>query len=226
MLHKLDQKDRKARIVSIKAIEAISYIPKNITKREAKTIFQNFAPVVKEFVTDFFISADRRKHPRKIDQYTNRVKNTTLNVCFPGKRIGAFRSFFSYKRENIISNIREIFEKSIYAYSSNYIIIEPRHDGSIHKEHPNIIAYHHFVDKVIVNNEKYYVRFTVHEERKSKGNLHSAHISEIAIINEKSRGCNRSLLGIDQGGTAQPAYDYNLTEFFNSVKSDVRNQYI
>ena len=54
-------------------------------------------------------------------------------------------------------------------------------------------------------------------ERKSKGTLHSAHVSEISIINEKSRDSSRSLLGNNQGGTALPAYDYNLMEFLGSV---------
>jgi hypothetical protein len=63
--------------------------------------------------------------------------------------------------------------------------------------------------------------FTAHEERTSTGKLHSAHISEIEIINEKSRDSSRSLSGDNRGGTAQPAYDNSLVEFLGSVKRKV-----
>jgi hypothetical protein len=62
----------------------------------------------------------------------------------------------------------------------------------------------------------YLIRFTV-QELKSKGQLHSAQITEVEIIQEKSRESSRSLLGKHRGGTAQPAYDSNLMEFLNSV---------
>ena len=141
-----------------------------------------------------------------------------MSVSFSGESVGGLRSIFSYKNNNILSDTRNVFENSKYAYSSNYIINEARSDGSFHKEHCNIEAYHHFVNKIQINNEIYFVRFTVQEERKSKGKLHSAYVSEISIINEKSRIYSRSLPGNDRGGTAEPAYDYNLIEFLNSVK--------
>jgi hypothetical protein len=56
------------------------------------------------------------------------------------------------------------------------------------------------------------------EERKSTGKVHSAHISEVEVLNEKSRE-DRSLPGLDLGGTAQPAYDESLVDFFNSVNN-------
>ncbi|MCL2758828.1 MAG: hypothetical protein FWD22_01295 [Treponema sp.] len=209
--------DRFLRIEAIKNIQPHSYKLNNVTKREAKTIFQNFELVEKSFKIDFFESSDTRKKPRIGKKILKNANNTILSVSFSGKSIGKLRSFFSYKRENIIYDTREIFKYSKYAYSSNYIITEARPDGSFHKEHSNIEAYHHFVNKIHIENESYYVRFTVKEERKSKGKLHSAHVSEISIINEKSRESSRSLLGNDQGGTAHPAYDKNLVEFLDSV---------
>jgi hypothetical protein len=58
------------------------------------------------------------------------------------------------------------------------------------------------------------------DERKSTGKVHSAHISEVEVINEKSRE-SRSLSGDNRGGTMQPAYDESLAEFFDSVKGKV-----
>jgi hypothetical protein len=143
-----------------------------------------------------------------------------LSVIFPGGIAGKLRGLLSIRRANLISDVRNIFENSQYGYSTNYIISEDRADGSKHKTHTNIEAYHHFINKVNVNGTPYYVRFTV-QELKNKGQLHSAQITEVKIIQEKSRESNRSLPGKDLGGTVQPAYDSNLVEFLNSVKEKV-----
>jgi len=213
----LGKLERAARIAEIENIQAKEYTLKTITKREAKTLFQNFDPVTKNFVTDYFKSKDIRKQPRNVGKYAENVRNLSLNVSFPGRIVGKLRVLFAVDKPNIISDIRIIFDNSLYAYSSNYKIINARLNNSIHKEKNNVEAYHHFVNKVIVDNKTYYIRFTV-EELKSKGQLHSAQITEVKIINEKSRESNRSLLENNQGGTAQPAYDSNLMEFLNSVK--------
>jgi len=213
--------ERAARIEAIESIQAKSYtLNDSMEKTAAKKIFADFAAVEKSFVTDFFESKDERKKNRTVRKEANNVRNTALSVTFPGKTVGRLRGFLTYKKTNLISDIREIFENAHYAYSSNYIITEPRPDGSLHKEHSNIEAYHHFINKVTVDGEPYYVRFAVQEERTSTGKLHSAHISTVEIINKKSRENNRSLLGDNQGGTAEPAYDYIIAEFFNSVKGN------
>ncbi len=210
--------EKAARIEAIEGIEAKSYTPQTVTKREAKTIFQQFEPVKKSFTTDFFESQDVNKQPRNVSKEANSVRNAVLNVSFPGKIVGKLRGFFNTKEQSIISDIRELFDTSIYAYSSNYVASKPRPDGSTHKEHSNIEAYHHFVNKADVNGTPYYIRFSV-QELKSSGQLHAAHISNVEI--KKSREDSRSLLGKHQGGTALPAYDYNLAEFFDSVKENV-----
>jgi len=180
-------------------------------------LFQNFDPVTKNFVTDFFESKDVRKQPRNVGKYAENDRNLSLNVSFPGSIAGKLRGLLSIRRTNLISDVRTIFENSLYRYSTNYIINENRIDGSRHKAHTNIEAYHHFINKVNVDGTPYFIRFTV-EELKTKGQLHSAHITEVEVINEKSRESNRSLPGKDLGGTAQPANDSNLMEFLNSVK--------
>jgi len=213
----LGKLERAARIAEIENIQAKEYTLKTITKREAKTLFQNFDPVTKNFVSDYFESEDVRKQPRAAGKKAESVRNLSLNVSFPGRIVGRLRLLFAVDKPNIIPDIRIIFDNAIYAYSSNYKIINTRFDSSVHKEKTNVEAYHHFVNKVIVDNKTYYIRFTV-EELKSKGQLHSAQITEVEIINEKSRGSSRSLLENNQGGTALPAYDSNLMEFLNSVK--------
>jgi hypothetical protein len=210
--------ERAARIGKIEGLAAETYTPKAVDKKTAKKLFTEFAPVAKQFTADFFESQDARKKPRNVGEKDNTAREVTLNVMFPAAIVGKLRGFFNTQNDNIITDIREIFDGSEYAYSSNYIIRDARPDGSAHKEHSNVEAYHHFVNKATVNGNPYYIRFTV-EELKTRGQLHSAHITGVEVINEKSRDSDRSLPGKHLGGTAQPAYDYNLTEFLNSVKN-------
>jgi hypothetical protein len=210
--------ERAARIGKIEGLPAEVYTPKAVDKKTAEKLFKGFAPVTKQFTADFFESQDTRKKPRNAVEKDNTAKKVALNVTFPAATVGKLRGVFSVRNDNIIADIRKLFDGSEYAYSSNYIIQKTRPDGSAHKEHSNIEAYHHFVNKITVNGSPSYIRFVV-EELKTKGQLHSAHITKVEILHKKSRDSDRSLLENDPGGTAQPAYDYNLAEFLNSVKN-------
>jgi hypothetical protein len=212
--------ERAARIAGIESIPAKEYAPKNTTKKEAEQAFKDFEPVEKSFITDFIESNDVHKKPRTVSKYGNNVRKTALNVSFPKGTVGKLRGFFAADKANILSDARTIFENSQYGYSTNYEITESKADGSKHKTKDNIEAYHHFINKVNVGGTPYYVRFTV-EELTNKGQLHSAQISEVEIIKEISREDSRSLPELNPGGTAQPAYDSSLVEFFNSVKGNV-----
>jgi len=218
-LNLINNIDRAARIAVIEGILAKEYTLKNVTKKEAEQLFKDFEPVKKSFVSDFIEPNDVNKKPRNISKYGNNVRKIELNVSFPKGTLGKLRKFFNTKQANLISDIRTIFDNAQYAYGSDYIITKKRADGSVHKEHNNIKAYHHFINKVIVDGEQYYVRFTV-QELANKGELHSAHVTEVNVINKISREDSRSLPGIHPGGTAQPAYDTNLAEFLNSVKKN------
>jgi hypothetical protein len=209
--------ERAARILGIKGIQVREYIPKNTTKKEAEKLFSEFEPVKKAFIADFIEPSDSKKHPRTTSKYGNKARSIVLKVIFPKNTVGKLRGFFNTKTANIISEVRAIFDNAQYAFSTNYIIKDIRFDGSLHKEKSNIEAYHHFVNKVTVDSKTFYIRFTV-EELKSIGQLHSVIISEVEIINKKSREDRRSLPGLHLGGTAQPAYDESLIDFFNSVK--------
>ena len=72
--------ERKIRIEEIKNIQAQSYVLKATTKREAKTIFQNFEPVEKIFNVDFFESKDIRKKPRYVKEIVRNARSTTLSI--------------------------------------------------------------------------------------------------------------------------------------------------
>jgi len=209
--------ERAARIAYIVGIEAKEYTLKNITKKEAEQLFKNFEPVKKTFITDFIEISDVNKKTRSVSKYGNNIRKVILNVSFPKETVGKLRGLFAADKINILSDVRTIFGNAQYGYSSNYKITELRPDGSAHKENNNIEAYHHFVNKVTVNGISHYVRFTV-QELKNKGELHSAHVTEVEIINKTSREDSRSLPDNNLGGTAQPAYDTNLAQFLNSVK--------
>jgi hypothetical protein len=239
--------ERAARIAGIEGIEPREYTPRAMDKKAAKELFKNFEPVRKQFVTDFFEPADARKKPRNVSKKKNSVRKTELDVRFPARTVGNLRSIFNTKQDNIAADIREIFDNSHYAYSSNYIVTDARPDGTVHKEHKNIEAYHHFVHKVAVNGTPYYIRFTV-EELKNTGQFHSAHITGVEIVQEKSRE-DLSLPGDNLGGKASPAHngslknastyrenhrgeealpasDTNLIEYLNSVKGKVQGNVI
>jgi hypothetical protein len=200
---------RVLRIVKIDSIRAKEYTPQSITKKEAEDLFSKYEPVKKFFKTDFLIPSDVRKKPRTVSKRGNSIRNIALNVIFPKSTVGNLRGFFDITKANIVFEIREIFYNSQYGFSTNYT-------ETGHKEQTNIEAFHHFINKVIFNSELYYVRFTV-QELKDKGQVHSAHISEVKIIKEKSRE-DRSLPESNPGGTIQPAYDDILIDFYNSVK--------
>ena len=207
---------RAVRVAAIQAIEPAAYTPRSFSKKEAEKLFETFPPVKKSFTTDFFEPNDPVKMPRDPSGTANRARNVELNITFPKHTIGKIRSVFDTTKDNITAEIRTIFDGAPYAYSTNYIITGVRSDGSIHKAKPNIEAYHHFVNKIVVDGTPYYVRFTV-EELRHHGQLHTAQVSEVVILKEKSRKSDRSLLGPHPGGTAQPAYDINLIDFFNAV---------
>jgi len=81
-------KKHSQRIEEIKNIQPQSYTLKDVTKREAKSLFQNFAPVEKIFMVDFFESKDIEKKPRK---EASSIKNVTLSVSFPNRTLFALQ---------------------------------------------------------------------------------------------------------------------------------------
>ena len=215
-----EQLERKERIEKIKGIKPKQYTPKQaLTKAAAKEVIGKFTPVSKEFVTDFIEINDSRRKPRNVNKEVNFVRNVSLSVEFPRGIAGWLRGFFSITKENLINDLRDIFDNSIYAYSSNYINIEERPDGSYHKNKNNVEAYHNFMNKVEFGEDTYYVRFVVEELKGNKGQLHKAMVSNVSFYNEVGEG--RLPSSQKSGETGLHSFiDENIIEFFDSVKSN------
>jgi len=213
--------ERAARIAEIEGIEAKEYKPDTkVNKENAKEFIQKLEAVKKSFTTDLFIpEEDETKKTRVTHHHVDNIRKLELDIIFSGNAAGGYRSIFAPDKPNLISNLREIFNTSIYAYSSNYINIEPRKDKTIHKNKPNIVMYHHFINKINDGLNIYYVRFTV-EELKNESQLHSAHITDVEVIKNISqeRGTQS---GKHRHDTSHLVYDKNLVYFFNSVKGNV-----
>jgi len=217
---------RAARIAEIEGMEAKLYMPKWITesktefkimRKAAKDIIGKFKEVQKNFTTDLIIPEDITKMSRQGNIKVDDIRDIILNVKFIKDTAGKFKGQFNAIKPNLLNDLREIFDNSIYAYSSNYKDIRQRADGSFHRDKPNVVMYHHFINKIQAGTNIYYIRFTV-EELKTYGQLHSVHISEARIANKKSRNVSRTLPGKHRGETTASAYDPNITYFFNSVK--------
>ncbi|MDR1786955.1 MAG: hypothetical protein LBR16_00675, partial [Treponema sp.] len=193
-------------------------------------MFGKMAPVEKHFVTDLFQPENKRYQPREVADAFKKPRNLTLEVSFPKGTVGRLGVFFNNKRANLLSYTRELFDSSVYAYSNNYISTEARKDGSMHKAHSNILAYHNFINKVMYEGNPYYVRFIVEELQSKKGQVHKAQISNVTVTAEQifekevtdGRGvekeADRLPSGMSPGEIGPLLYDDSLQDYFNSVK--------
>ena len=93
-----------------------------------------------------------------------------------------------------------------------------------HKFHPNIEAYHNYVNKLRFEGKEYFIRFTVREEKirktkkQPKNEVHSSAVSEVAIY--MNGNVERSIPGETPGGVNPlPFIDKRLSFFFDTVKS-------
>lgn len=115
---------------------------------------------------------------------TDGRKVTFVNSAF-GKIIGHGNEMI----KTIIPYLKKIYDKSIPLHDSNYVSQNKRADGSVHKEHDNFIGYHNYLGKIIVDNEEYYVRFTVQETKSSKAErnqFHDVFVSDIELYKNKT----------------------------------------
>ena len=152
--------ERKERIEQINNITPEKVEDKPTTREKAKTAYTSLKPVKKDGTTiEFYNSAFG--------------KAWHGNDCLFGK---------------IIPKLREIFKSSVLAYSeTDNLAGKTRPDGTIHKRHPNIKAFHNYVGKVSIGNKQYYVRFTVQEGTDTKQGTHNFFVSDIALYNNTVR---------------------------------------
>jgi len=137
----------------------------------------------------------------------------------PNNTIGKICGHQGYDISRIIEHFPILFETSLFGWSKPEI----QHEG--HKTHPNIKAYHNYVNKFTDGTGEYYIRFTLHEEkvkprRKGKNYIHSTAVSNIHMYKNKT-ATGSIVSGIIDPGEANstpPFIDSRLAEFFNSVK--------
>jgi hypothetical protein len=119
----------------------------------------------------------------------------------------------------IIKNIPDLYRFSVLAWSESEILKEG------HKSHPNIKAYHNYINKFKYNENEYFIRFTVTEEKVKPGKvgrnlIHSAAVSRIAI-NKNGDSLQRIRL-VDPGeANLSPFIDLKLIHFLDSVKHTI-----
>ncbi|MCL2843929.1 MAG: hypothetical protein FWE23_00520 [Chitinivibrionia bacterium] len=130
----------------------------------------------------------------------------------------------SSKNKNAIKIIKDIPE--LYRTSFRFLI-EPEIVYPGHKAHPNIKAFHHYINKFTDGKNVFFIRFTVSENNVKKGNverneLHATTVSDVQVYK------NSDLLQLDPvNGRAEasrsPFTDKKLQEFFASDKNIPNN---
>ncbi len=142
---------------------------------------------------------------------------TGQEVTFPQATVG---KVFRHKGVSVTlfaKKLGELFNKALP------ILIEPEVEKDGHKVHHNIKAYHHYLNKVQIDNETYYVRFTVREEavkksnRKGRNEVHSTAISSVDVYKTNGASLGRFLV-IDQGVKEKaPFTDHKIARFLEEV---------
>ncbi|MCF0218712.1 MAG: hypothetical protein HUK14_02935, partial [Muribaculaceae bacterium] len=134
-------------------------------------------------------------------------------VRFVNKIAGKLLGHMGFDYSLIVPKLKELYDTSIPAFSE----VEKKQDG--HKDHSsNFIGYHHYINKVSLDGNEYYVRFTVQEKKTRKSDyipneMHSSHVTSVEIYNANS---------IETSGIIDPAQmtvsvkpDAKLRNFFN-----------
>ncbi len=118
----------------------------------------------------------------------------------------------------IIPYLKDIFDNAIFLYSE----VEREQAGN-HKKHPNIKGYHNYLGKIQIDNEEYFVRFTIQEEKTKKPHhtpnmLHSTYVSSIQTINAASNLSDPRLLTGVKLAANGTNLDLRLIHFLQKVK--------
>lgn len=119
--------------------------------------------------------------------------NDGRKVRFPANVAGRM----VYKR-NYIGAFKKLFETSVKAWSEN----ETQFEG--HKAHPNIRAYHQYVNKFTDAAGEHYVRFTVREDNPGKGAQNNIHGAEETAVEVYEKGNDSTLPEFQTGRSESP----------------------
>ncbi len=119
--------------------------------------------------------------------------NDGRKVRFPANVAGRM----VYKR-NYVGAFKKLFETSVKAWSEN----ETQFEG--HKAHPNIRAYHQYVNKFTDAAGEHYVRFTVREDNPGKGAQNNIHGAEVTAVEVYEKGNDSTLPEFQTGRSESP----------------------
>ncbi len=185
--------ERKERIEQINKISPERVEDKPTTRKEARSAYAELKPVEKDGATVEFYNSAFGKAWHGED-------------CLFGK---------------IIPKIREIFKSSVLAYSeTDNLGGKQKPDGTIHKKHPNIKAFHNYVGKVIIGNKPYYVRFTVQEGTDAKQGTHNFFVSDISLYNNTVRNVTTDTNNTLGNTNTDGIVDAKLKNFFEMSDGD------
>jgi len=134
----------------------------------------------------------------------------------PVNTIGKIIKHKGYDISKIIEYLPCLYETSLIGWSEN------EKQQANHKLHPNIIKYHHYINKFTDGTNDYYIRFTINEEKTKSGRIgknyiHSAAISDISIYKKTMVSNVSVIIGTGEANTSS-LIDKRLNDFFNSVK--------
>ena len=142
-------------------------------------------------------------------------------ATFPKSMVGKIINHKGLDVSQIIADIPHLFSSSVLTF------VEPEYKREGHKEHPNILAYHHYVNKFKANGKTYYIRFSLREEKtkdqqkwNGKRILHSTGISDIEIYEDNKKDVSSQRIWVsDPGEESKTSFiNYRLADFFDSVK--------
>ena len=158
---------------------------------------------------------------RKLGPVTNKKDGRV--VTFPVTTAGKIIQHQGVDYSRIVEGLQPLFETSIKADSRKE---EARPN---HKSHPNVELYHDYVNKLKLDGEKYYIRFTVREMKNGKkaspkapkrNEVHSLAVSNIKLYKIKKNGPS-NLTGQNPGKAGNRSfYDNRLASIFDIVKSE------
>ena len=153
---------------------------------------------------------------RDLGKVTN--KSDGRNADFAVQSVGKVLRHKGFEYGKVFESVGDLFTNAQKVYSN----AEEQKEG--HKAHPNVKAYHNYVNKIGLGGKEYYIRFTTRElvskKVKVPDNMHSFSVSEIALYeNKKADPINVS--GSNPGENSdQPFIDSRLADFFKSVKQN------
>ncbi|MCD8282410.1 MAG: hypothetical protein LUC22_04040, partial [Prevotella sp.] len=164
---------------------------------------------------------------RKIYSAIGTIKNNS-----DGREVMFFNNAFkkSYVMDNdsflkTVPALEDAFKNSVLAYTDT----EDKYKGAVrgngtpHKPHPNIKAYHNYVGKIKMGGETYYVRYTVTEDKGNENGLHSTFVSNVKLYKKTTTPSRPIVLLQIQGKDFDKVVDTKLQDFFDKARKIEEN---